>query len=73
MFARADLRIAYRPRGVTGRWQIYLEILNVTNRRNAWFMDANIVGEGTGGLRLQEEPVGGLPRIPTFGVRFSFP
>jgi hypothetical protein len=73
MFARADLRMAYRPRGMTGRWQIYLEILNVLNRRNAWFMDANIVAGEAGGLRLQEEPVGGLPRIPTFGVRFRFP
>lgn len=73
MFARVDLRLGYRPRGVTGRWQIYLEVLNVLNRRNAWFMDANIVGGGTGGLRLQEEPVGGLPRIPTFGVRVRFP
>ena len=60
-------------KSVTRRWQIYLEVLNVMNRRNAWFVDANIVGGGTGGLRLEEEPVGGLPRIPTFGVRFRFP
>jgi hypothetical protein len=73
MFARVDLRLAYRPRGVTGRWEIYLEAINALNRRNAWFMDATIVGGGTGGLRLEEEPVGGLPRIPTFGVRFRFP
>ena len=50
-----------------------LEILNALNRRNAFFVDANIVSNGTGGLRLEEEPVGGLPRIPTVGVRFRFP
>ena len=73
MFSRLDLRLAYRPRGVTGRWEIYLEGMNVLNRKNAWFMDANIVGGGPGaGPRLQEEPVGGLPRIVTFGVRFRF-
>jgi len=73
MFARLDLRVGYHPRGATGRWQLYVESLNVTNRRNAWIMDANIVGGGDGGLRLQEEPVGGLPRIATIGVRFRFP
>jgi hypothetical protein len=73
MFSRVDLRVAYRPRGVAGRWQIYLEILNALNRKNAWFMDQNIVGGGPSGLRLQEEPVGGLPRIGTIGVRFRFP
>jgi hypothetical protein len=73
MFSRVDLRLAYRPRGINGRWQIYVEVLNALNRKNAFFVDANIVGGGTGGLRLEEEPVGGLPRIPTFGVRFRFP
>jgi hypothetical protein len=73
MFARVDLRLGYRPRGVNGRWQIYLEVLNALNRKNAWFMDADIVGGGTGGLHLQEEPIGGLPRIPTFGIRVRLP
>ena len=59
-------------RGATGRWQLYVESLNVTNRRNAWIMDANIVRGSEGGLRLQEEPVGGLPRIATIGMRFRF-
>jgi hypothetical protein len=71
-FERLDLRFGYRPRGVTGRWQLYVEILNALNHPNAWFMDANIVGGGES-LRLQEEPVGGLPRIATIGVRFHFP
>jgi outer membrane receptor for ferrienterochelin and colicin len=73
MSSRLDLRFGYRPRGVTGRWQLYVEILNALNHPNAWIMDANIVSEGGGGLRLQEEPVGGLPRIATIGVRFRFP
>src|SRR6185295_15051486 len=25
MFARLDLRLGYRPRGVSGRWEVYLE------------------------------------------------
>ena len=73
MFGRLDLRLGYRPRGVTGRWQIYLEGLNLLGRNNAWFVDANIVSDGAGTLRLEEEPVGGLPRIVTFGIRVRFP
>src|SRR6185436_13662675 len=59
MFARLDLRLGYQPRGVTGRWQLYLEILNALKHQNAFFVDANIVGGSDGGPRLQEEPVGG--------------
>jgi hypothetical protein len=73
MFARLDVRLVYRPRGASGRWEVYLEGLNVLNRRNAFFVDANIVGGGAEGLRLEEQPVGGIPRIPTFGIRVRFP
>ena len=50
----------------------YLESLNVLKRRNAWFMDAEIVDSGSGSPQLNEEPIGGLPRVVTFGVRFRF-
>jgi hypothetical protein len=71
MFARLDLRVSYRPH-VNARWQLYLEGLNVLNHNNAWFVDANIVGRGSGTPQLQEEPAGGLPRLATFGLRFRF-
>ena len=71
MVSRLDLRVGYRPRGVSGRWELYVESLNVLNHNNAWFMDAEIVGEASA-PRLQEEPVGGLPRVVTFGLRFRF-
>ncbi len=41
MFARLDLRFGYRPRGVSGRWEMYVEGLNVLKHNNAWFMDAD--------------------------------
>ena len=72
MVARLDLRLGYRPRGVSGRWEVYLESLNVLKRNNAWFMDADIVDQGSGAPRVQEEPIGGLPRVVTFGLRFRF-
>jgi hypothetical protein len=71
VFARLDLRFGYRPGGVSGRWQVYVESLNVLKHDNAWFMDADIV-PGSDGPRLREEPSGGLPRVVTFGLRFKF-
>ena len=54
-----------------GRWQAYVESLNVLKHNNAWFMDADIVDRGSG-PELREEPTGGLPRVVTFGLRFRF-
>jgi hypothetical protein len=36
-------------------------------------MDANIVDRTSLSSPLKEEPVGGFPRLPTFGLRFRFP
>ena len=72
MVARLDLRVAYRPRGVNGRWELYAEVLNALNHNNAWFMDVNIVDRTSLSSPLKEEPVGGFPRLPTFGLRFRF-
>ena len=73
LFARTDLRFAYRPRGASGRWELYAEVLNVLGRNNAWVMDVNIVDRTSFSSPLKEEPVGGLPRLPTFGLRVRFP
>ncbi len=73
MFARLDLRLGYRPRGMSGRWEVYVESLNVLNHNNAWFMDANIVDRSSASPRLEFSPVGGFPHLGTFGLRFRFP
>ena len=33
-YARLDLRVTFNPKKVTGRWQIYVEIFNVLNRKH---------------------------------------
>ena len=34
-FARVDVRATWQPRGPSGRWEIYVEVINVLNRKNA--------------------------------------
>jgi len=72
MVARLDLRAAYRPGGASGRWELYAEVLNALNHNNAWFMDVSIVDRTSLSSPLKEEPVGGFPRLPTFGLRVRF-
>ena len=72
MVARLDLRLAYRPRGVSGRWEMYVEGLNVLNHNNAWFMDADIVDRTVGSRRCRKNRSEAFPACATFGLRFRF-
>lgn len=72
-FARLDARATFHPRGRGGRWTFYLDIINVTNRKNAGVLDAQLEYDPQSERpRLIEKPSGGLPFLPSFGVRFAF-
>ena len=43
LFARVDLRATWRPRGAQGRWEMYLEVINLLNRENAGALDPNSI------------------------------
>lgn len=73
VFARVDLRVTWRPRGVAGRWEIYAEALNMLNRRNASGLDPRLEYDPASDRpRVVEEPIGSIPLLPTVGVRFRF-
>ncbi len=72
-FARLDARATFHPRGRSGRWTLYLDIINVTNRKNAGLLNARLEYDPQSDRpRLVEEPAGALPFLPSFGVRFQF-
>jgi hypothetical protein len=72
-FSRLDLRMNWRPHGLKSRWLFYLEFINVTNRENVGRYDATLRPSAAGSQPvIMEEPAGGLPFLPTFGVRFRF-
>ena len=39
LFARVDVRATWRPRGSAGRWELYAEVINLLNRKNAGALD----------------------------------
>jgi hypothetical protein len=72
-YARLDLRLNWLPRGPTGRWLVYLDVINVTNRRNAAQIEPRLDHDPSGDVPLLiEEPSGRIPLLPSIGVRFRF-
>ena len=73
VFARVDLRVTWRPRGTAGRWEVYAEVLNMLNRRNASALDPRLEHDPASDRpRVVETPIGSIPLLPTIGVRVRF-
>jgi hypothetical protein len=73
VFMRLDLRVNWRPRGEQSRWLFYLELINATNRQNVGQYEAKLRPVSSGERpNVEETPAAGLPRLPTFGIRFHF-
>jgi outer membrane receptor protein involved in Fe transport len=74
-FLRLDLRLSWKPRGDSGRWLFYLDVINATNRKNVGQLDPRLAYDPASTLdqpRLSFEPTGAIPLLPSFGVRFRF-
>jgi hypothetical protein len=73
LFARVDLRVTWRPRGARGRWEMYLEIINLLNRRNAGSLEPELEYDPSSDRpRIVEKRDQSIPRFPTLGLRFRF-
>ena len=72
-FARADLRATWKPRGAAGRWEFYLEVINVLNRKNAGALEAELAYDPASDRpRIVEQADQSVPRLPTIGLRWRF-
>ena len=70
VFARVDTRATWRPRGDSGRWELYLEVINLLNRKNAGSLTPELEYNPAGDRPLiVEKRDQGIPRLPTLGVR----
>jgi outer membrane receptor protein involved in Fe transport len=74
-FFRLDLRLTWKPRGESGRWLFYLDVINATNRKNVGQVDPRLAYDPTSTLeqpRLSFESAAAIPFLPSVGVRFRF-
>ena len=74
-FFRLDLRLSWKPRGDAGRWLLYLDVINATNRDNVGQVDPRLAYDPESALdqpRLFFEPTAAIPFLPSIGVRFRF-
>ena len=72
-FARADVRATWRPRGPRGRWEFYVEVINVTNRKNAGQLTAELAyNPASDRPSIVETRDASIPRLPTLGLRVRF-
>jgi TonB dependent receptor-like, beta-barrel/TonB-dependent Receptor Plug Domain len=72
-FARLDLRATYLPKGRAGRWQVYLDLINVLGRQNAGRINSVVVpGSDPDRPTIEEQRVFAIPFLPSLGVRFRF-
>jgi hypothetical protein len=73
LFARIDLRATWRPRGAAGRWELYVEVINLLNRKNAGAFEPRLEYDPASDRpAIVEERDQSVPRLPTIGVRFQF-
>jgi outer membrane receptor for ferrienterochelin and colicin len=70
-YVRVDLRFTYERRA--SRWQLYFEVLNAHNRDNAGSYTPRLeYAAGSDRPNLTLKPDGGLPLLPTLGLRVKF-
>ena len=73
LFARVDGRLTWRPRGDRGRWELYLEVINLLDRQNAGAFEPRLEYDPASDRpRIVEERDQAIPRLPTLGIRFRF-
>ena len=73
VFARIDMRVTFRPARWNNRVQFYIEVINVTNRKNTGLYQTTLEYDPTSDRpKITQEPAGSLPILPSFGCRIVF-
>ncbi len=73
IFARLDMRVTFRPSRSNNRWLFYIEVINALNRKNTGAYETKLEYDPASDRpRITQSPTASLPRIPSFGCRFTF-
>lgn len=72
-FARVDMRATWRPGGASGRWEMYAEVINLLNRKNAGALEPRLEFDPASDQpSIVEKRDQSIPRLPTLGLRVRF-
>jgi hypothetical protein len=74
LYARLDMRVTFNPKSVTGRWQVYAEVLNAFYHENISALRSEVWYDSTSDRPrlVSTNPDSGFPLLPSFGVRYRF-
>lgn len=73
LFARVDLRVNFRPRWHNNRWLLYVDVINLLNRKNIGSIEPELAYDPASDRpRLTTDRDASLPLLPSIGVRFRF-
>lgn len=74
-YARVDARATWRPGVGRGRLQLYLDVINVLNRKNVGIMQTKLEYDpdpAAAQPRIVTADHGAIPFLPSIGIHFSF-
>jgi len=74
LYSRLDLRVTFHPKKVTGRWQIYAELLNALYHENISGVSYELHYEPASDRPrlVSTDRHSGFPLLPSFGIRYRF-
>ena len=73
LYARVDFRATFKPGWMNRRWQIYVEVMNILNRKNASSLSPELeYNPNSDRPSITYVREGSLPLLPSLGVRFRF-
>ncbi|MBX7151035.1 TonB-dependent receptor [bacterium] len=70
-YARLDLSITYEKQFKTWSIAPYLQVFNIGNRKNVWFIEYDDQNQN-GTVQRKIKTISMFPLLPTFGVNFKF-
>jgi hypothetical protein len=73
-YARTDIRITMKPKGARGRWEYYVDVINVLNRKdNSASFEAHLEYDATSDRpKIIDRPGDRFAVVPTLGIRWKF-
>jgi len=72
-FARVDVRATFKPSWWSSRWQFYVEVINLLNRKNAGSLDPVLAYDPASDRpSVTYDPRGAFPLLPSLGIRCRF-